>query len=285
MLHAAARQTATVETLVTPKRRGLHQLNRYQVYTSFPFGFIKRAVQRSQPDTILIGPPIGRVNPRVLALLRSADNTGAHVRPRDGGDDEFYGVRDYQSGDNPRRIYWRRSARTGVLVTKEMTQVAPPRLLILVDTMLASRTTEAHASVERSIARAASLAAHALEQDLMVGVYAWNDGWSGVAPARGKRQIRDIMGLLSRLPLNTQHGPSDLMQSAQHLLRGDMTMVLFGPAGTALPYSEVSRGSILAVPDGSGQADAWFQFDKVDFSSIIPPDQDQRLDKKDRRSR
>ena len=38
--------TATVPVELLPKRRGLHRLNRHQISTSFPFGFIKRAIER-----------------------------------------------------------------------------------------------------------------------------------------------------------------------------------------------------------------------------------------------
>ena len=55
------------------------------------------------------------------------------LRPRRGGQDEFYGVKEYRRGENPRWIYWKRSARTGTLVTREMTLVTPPRILLLVE--------------------------------------------------------------------------------------------------------------------------------------------------------
>src|SRR3954464_1464905 len=166
MLHAAARMTATVPIEVIPKRRGLHEMNRYQISTSFPFGFIKRAVERRQKDTMLVYPAIGQVDSKLMALCRSADTTGSTMRPRRGGQDEFYGVKEYRAGENPRLIYWRRSARTGVLVAKEMTQVAPPKLLLLVDTYVdpQRRSIDNHAKVERSIALAASIASQALEE-------------------------------------------------------------------------------------------------------------------------
>src|SRR5258708_5952074 len=110
MLHAAPRTTASVPALVVPKRRGLHELNHYQVATSFPFGFVKRALTEGRRDVILVFPPAGRVHPGILSLCRSADITGEAMRPRPGGADEVYGVKEYRTGDNPRWIYWRRSA-------------------------------------------------------------------------------------------------------------------------------------------------------------------------------
>src|SRR5436189_177389 len=61
LLHAAARTTATVPTQGIPKRRGLHHMNRYQISTSFPFGFIKRAGINEQKDTMLVYPALAQV--------------------------------------------------------------------------------------------------------------------------------------------------------------------------------------------------------------------------------
>src|SRR3954447_17885364 len=46
LLHAAPSVTASVPAELVPKRRGLHEFNHYQLSTSFPFGFVKRAVSR-----------------------------------------------------------------------------------------------------------------------------------------------------------------------------------------------------------------------------------------------
>src|ERR1051325_9179823 len=86
-----------------------------------------------------------------------------------GGQDEFYGVKEYRQGESPRMIYWRRSARTGTLVSKEMTHIAPPRIIIFVDTFIKDRTLANHAEVERAIAMAASLASRTIDQGLAVG--------------------------------------------------------------------------------------------------------------------
>ena len=162
MLHAASGMTAAVPAEVVPLRRGLHEFDRFQLSTSFPFGFIKRAVSGRHRDRLLVYPALGQVDARVLEMCHSAERTGASMRPQRGGSDEFYGVKEFRPGDNPRRIYWKRSARTaatGTLVARELTQVAPPRLLLLVDTYAADRSPARTARVERAVAMAASLAA------------------------------------------------------------------------------------------------------------------------------
>src|SRR4029453_14246242 len=104
-------------------------LNRYQLSTSFPFGFIKRATDHLQEESLLVYPPIAEVDPKLLQLMKSAESTGTTMRPRRGGMDEFYGLKEHREGESPRFIYWRRSARTGTLVAKEMTHVSPPKII------------------------------------------------------------------------------------------------------------------------------------------------------------
>ena len=94
-----------------PKRRGLHRLDRHQISTSFPFGFIKRALERRREDRLLIFPALASVDPKLLSLMQSAESSGPMMRPRRGGVDEFYGLKEFRTGENPRYIYWRRSAR------------------------------------------------------------------------------------------------------------------------------------------------------------------------------
>ncbi|HWB55293.1 MAG TPA: DUF58 domain-containing protein [Tepidisphaeraceae bacterium] len=275
MLHAAPGMTATVPIEMLPKRRGLHVLDRYQISTSFPFGFIKRADLGHEKDTLLVFPAIAEVEPKLLSMLRSGDKSGAMIRPRQGGQDEFFGVKEFRRGENPRRIYWKRSARTGVLVAKEMTQVAPPRLMLLVDTYIQERSEHAHADVERAIAMAASLSSHALEQGLLVGVCAWTGEWVTVAPGRGKRQRRDLLALLARLPLNVQHNTLELLAAAHESSDENATPVLLSPRELSVGLGEQVRTGMIALCSASKTGQQWFRFrPQTDFVHCMPADQE-----------
>ena len=274
MLHAAAGMTAVVPSEVVPKRRGLHRLNRHQIITSFPFGFIKRAIERGTVETILIYPALARVSEKVIQLCHSAERSGAMMRPRRGGSDEFYGVKEYRQGENPRWIYWRRSARTGTLVSKEMTHVSPPRMLILVDTYLTEATPAAQTTVERVIAMAASLANEALAQGIPVGVLAWSGDWIHVPPNRGKRHARDVLTILGRLALNREFNQRMLLEQGYRHQKSGTTPVLVTAHEIKTGLGETARGSMVVLSPDMPQAGAWFQFDPaVDFSCSMPPEQ------------
>jgi uncharacterized protein (DUF58 family) len=278
LLHAAAGTVASVPGEWFPKRRGVHHLERYQLTTSFPFGFVKRATNRRDKDTVLVLPPIGEVSQRLLAMCRSAENTGASMRPRPGGMDEFYGVREFRRGENPRLIYWKRSARTGVLVTREMTQVAPPRLLLAVDTFASDRTPEEHARIERAIAMSGSLASMALDQGMSVGLVAWSGQWVMMSPDRGKRHRDDLLAALARLPLNTETGIPQLLEHIGGFLTSGTTPVVFTPRDVQLGLGERARGSMVVVSAASPLAESWFRFDpSIDFTTCMPAEQQPKI--------
>jgi uncharacterized protein (DUF58 family) len=271
LLHAAAKHTAAVPVELLPRRRGLITFDRYQVSTSFPFGFIKRAFDRRHRDSLLVYPALAEVSPRVLEVFRSAESTGPMMRPRRGGTDEFYGVKEYRPGENPRWIYWRRSARTGTLVSREMTHVSPPRLMILVDTFVATPDAEHFEAAERCVAVAASLANLALASGLPVGIAAWAGEWMSIAPNRGKRHRRDVLTALAQLPVNASHESPGLLEHVSRFSKSGTTAVLVTPRDMRLSLGEHVRGGLVVLSPGSPQVKQWFEFDPaIDFSRTMP---------------
>jgi uncharacterized protein (DUF58 family) len=280
LLHAAAEMSADVEVEVTPKRRGVHRLGQYQISTSFPFGFVKRAVVRYQEDSLLVFPALARMDGRVLRLMRSAETSGVTVRPKRGGEDEMYGVKEYRPGENPRLIHWKRTARTGLVVSREMSRVSPPRVMIIVDTFLPERSVEAHELVERTIAVAASLASEALEQGLLVGVTAAAptelDAKVVVSmqPSRGKRHRRDVLSGLAKLRRNEHVRIQELIGEAMRSARAGTTPVVVTGSGLELNLAEQSRGTMVVLQVKSAMVEQWFRFEgEVDFTTTMPMDQ------------
>src|ERR1041385_9564939 len=52
------------------------------------------------------------------------------------GEEEYYGVREYRIGDNPRRIHWRRTAQTGQLMVRDMAKTRDLRFWGLLDSAI-----------------------------------------------------------------------------------------------------------------------------------------------------
>lgn len=274
LLHAAPGKTASIPCELLPRRRGVYELNHYQLSTTFPFGFIKRSLRGQLRGRVAIFPAVAEVDRRLLSLCRAADQAGQSARARPGGTDEFYGVRQYRHGDNPRWIHWRRSAQTGVLVMREMTRVAPPRLVVVVDTFLQDRSPQAHAAVERAIAMAGSVASAALDDGLAVGLCAFAGEPMTIEPGRGKQQCDDLLGLLARLPLNQTCRSEKLMHLAQRVARPSATIVLATPSDWQGDPLVEARGSQIVLSALREESLGWFHFSSdIDFESCVPADQ------------
>jgi hypothetical protein len=151
-----------------------------------------------------------------------------------------------------------------------MTRVSPPRIMLLVDSMVGQKTLEEYALVERAIAMAASLAEAALEQGLSVGLCAWSGRWIVVPPTRGKRHKAEVLSLLAQLPLNESHGLKEMAAAARPALGNGTTPVLFAPHDQSFGLDDW-RGRVIGVAADSQRSRAWFKFDPaVDFLACMP---------------
>ena len=93
------------------RRRGVHKLSGVRVSTRFPFGLIRKSHNVDMPAEILVYPALVPVPQSVLPsvpLHRGDENH--NQRSRRG---EFFGLREFRQGDDPRDIHWRTSARRG----------------------------------------------------------------------------------------------------------------------------------------------------------------------------
>lgn len=162
VLHLGPYQAIQADATCWPLRRGLLPFEKIVISSSFPFGIIRKVVEFKQPSELLVYPHLYRMNRRILYSLSNLDPSGRKQVERGGGHEEFFGIRPYRSGDSLKLIDWKRSARTGDLVAREMTQPSPPRVMLLLDlssvraAASAKQAREAQQPTKRRKRRAAS---------------------------------------------------------------------------------------------------------------------------------
>ena len=138
-----ARASTSVVFRVTPSRRGRHRVARLTLSTRFPLNLMHQRLELlalpGGSDFTGAWPSI-TVLPRVhslpRALLREVLSNRGDAdlrRGRLGSHGDFYGMRPYRVGDAMRHIDWKRSARTGALVTREMLSGGTARLWVELD--------------------------------------------------------------------------------------------------------------------------------------------------------
>ena len=112
-----AQGQTTAQLSFVPPQRGWHGVPAVRAETRFPFGLF-RAWTLWRPASRVLAYPSPE-NPAVpLPTVQPMEGSeAAPSRATEGG--EFEGVRAYQRGDSPKRVVWKKVARSGELVSRD----------------------------------------------------------------------------------------------------------------------------------------------------------------------
>jgi uncharacterized protein (DUF58 family) len=152
-----------------------------------------------------------KVDSEMLSIMPRPERIrGAELRPRHlgpwpgiipartlGPGMEFYSMRGYVPGDDPKRINWKASARHRRLITNETEAEGVTDVMIVLDTDVTFYEAAEAELFERGVRAAASLARLLLRQGNRVGMILQGEERGIAAPAFGKRHERNILFLLA----------------------------------------------------------------------------------------
>lgn len=169
-------------------RRGRHRLPGLRVTTCFPFGLFVKAGRAQDARAVVVFPA-----PTPLAaapVLAAATGQAADSRRRRGRSQEVHDLRPYRSGDDPRLIHWRVSARTGVTTVRELEAPATADVRIVLRGSGARHADR----LERALGQAAALTLHFAARGAAVAL---GGPGLGVPPGRGREHTRRILEALA----------------------------------------------------------------------------------------
>jgi len=263
--HAGPGQSATVMAHMIPRRRGLLELRAIRLASAFPFGFVNFIVQRPAVQTIVVYPRIGTLSRQVLLQARESATLGTITSASRGGQDEFYGLRPYRAGDPVRAIHWKRSARTGELVIRELTSNVTPQMVVVLDVRGWQQPGASRA--EAALELAAAVIAHGFLENFAVGLLVVGAQWLPVAqPRMGVDQRRRLLGTLALLDL-ARIEPQ--MQSLPRSLRksGAQWVVVSLTKTSALEIPSGGAVTLLALDDP--QSTQWLTFPELSKPAAV----------------
>ncbi|HET7846759.1 MAG TPA: DUF58 domain-containing protein [Acidimicrobiia bacterium] len=167
------RESTTATYRVTCRPRGVYQVGPTMVSVSDPLGLAETRLPAGPIDRIVVYPALEELSG--FPIVRGQDPAMQASRPehsRRGGED-FYTLREYQRGDDLRRVHWPSSAKTDELMIRQLETPWQSRALVLLDVRDASY--ESQDAFEKAVSGAATIVTH------LVGSGFDADLWAGDA--------------------------------------------------------------------------------------------------------
>lgn len=261
----AAARTSAGQPLVARyevlcRSRGVYQVGPAEVVVVDPFSLTERRSHTGGIDRLTVYPKVEHLNgyPAVRGLDPSVQSTRPTFSPH-GGED-FFTLREYQQGDDLRKVHWPSSAKRDDLMIKQLEVPWQARALVLLD-QRADRYQDED-SFEHAVRGAASAVAH-----LYQGGFSPELWTSERAPGlRSGSRYRQAMEVLATVQPRTD---LDLRTTVSRLRRqgvggGALVLVTGEPDEGALAAYRVlakdfARTIVMTVTNAPGEAILMFQ--------------------------
>lgn len=208
------------------EQRGVYPFGPVSLSSGDIFGFGRRYARLEHKDRLVVYPKVVPVLGLDLPFERPSGELKARRRVTQDPL-RIATVREYVPGDSIRHIHWKNTARLNKLQTKVFDPSASRVLTVFVDLQTAPNPYSfVPEYLELIITCAASIAVHALDQRLVVGLYA-NGGppdaghWTIVPPGRSPGQGAQILEALAPLT-------GFRLIALHQLLRRSMSSLPFG---------------------------------------------------------
>ncbi len=153
-----------------------------------------------------------------------------------GSGTNFFGVREYHSGDSLRRLDWRLTARhPRKFFTKEFEQEEIAEIGLLLDSRQSNELKIGEESLfESCVGATASLAEMFLHQGHRVSLLVFGEAMLNTFPGYGKTQLHRIMGCLSKAKVETQsRAPASLDFSPIHIFPNHALIIIISSITSA----------------------------------------------------
>ncbi|MDZ4830233.1 MAG: DUF58 domain-containing protein [Phycisphaerae bacterium] len=265
VLHVGPGETVHSEVVFVPNQRGRVSFEPLRVWTTFPFGFLRKSVTFEQRTETLVFPRLLSLRDDLISSLVRGGMGGFRLSSSPGPGEDYFGVREYRPGDSVRQIAWKRVAMGQGLVSIERSRTSPPRLRVVLnlrtptdqlrlsETKLTAREVE-----ENAISLGASLIARAESEGYEVGLTVLGLPTPRVPLRRGHWHVEKLMAALAGLDLDAprdDHGAvveADRDRATIVVVHPDRAVPSVAPPGAwHLVGSKLE--SFVAVPDANPQ--------------------------------
>jgi uncharacterized protein (DUF58 family) len=180
-------------------RRGRHHFSAVHAGSIFPLGFFHKGMRYRTDAEVLVYPELF---PAATVAPDRAATRGDGFAQRIGWGHDLHSLRTFRQGDDPRRIHWKQTARTGAMVYTEREAEEGKRLCIVFDNAVGElRTTEATSRFERLVSEAATAAVDYLARGFEVELVMRHERLPFAGGPLQRRSILESLALVEPWPL------------------------------------------------------------------------------------
>lgn len=221
-----AGEVTTASYRVICRPRGIYQVGPSHATSSDPLGLAELPAPDGPVDQLVVYPRVETLEG--FPIVRGQDPSMAASRPEHAqrGGEDFYTLREYQQGDDLRRVHWPSSARRDRLMIRQLETPWQSRALVMLD--VRTQVYESDEAFETAVSGAASVVTHLVKSGFDA------DLWAGEARAIDASQYRAAM---ERLALVAPSPGIDLESAATHIRHrggGGALVIVTGTADRTL---------------------------------------------------
>ncbi len=158
----------TVQLVMRCPQRGIYELPKLLVGSSFPSGLMRKVVKAGSPQRLVVYPKFVRQTEFEVPVSRTYQPGGVTESSRIGESNEFLSTREFRQGDRWRDIHWASSARTGKLIIKEYVEEYFARIGLVIDTR--SPFWHRPHSFEKCVSLAAGIGQQLIRKEVIVDI-------------------------------------------------------------------------------------------------------------------
>jgi uncharacterized protein (DUF58 family) len=211
--------------------RGGYVFDALELRVNDHLGVSRSRVRVGAKARLFVLPPVTRVRNITIRPRRTRVYAGTISARAGGAGTDFFGVREYQTGDPPSAINWRASARqVDKLYATEFQQERVADVGIVLDGRLRTNEfTQGHSLFEYSVQAAASLSDALLSQGNRVGLLVYASFLAWTFPGYGKIQRERILHALANAKTGDSQVFSDLEHIPTRLFPPESQIILISP--------------------------------------------------------
>ncbi|MDD5729600.1 MAG: DUF58 domain-containing protein [Candidatus Omnitrophica bacterium] len=206
--------------------RGLYGLGPVKVYFFDPFGLIFLRKTFAARSELYVYPRTFKVTRFPELTKGNAPWFGIETSRVSGDEDEFFGVREYKSGDPIKKIHWISSARKNELIVKEYQRQSFFKATIVFNLDKENNLGEGKNSVcEYIIKIVASVSKYLINMGVSVEVIAHTDDTVCIEANKGNEHLEDILKFLAMAKIESRVSFMEVFESFSQNISDDSTVI------------------------------------------------------------